>query len=205
VSEKLKILEMLDQGTITVKEANQLLDVAQDDTVQAGQDSMDAPAAVPPSMQRFRHLSYIPFGVSLLLLLLLGWGTYALSRRVDGRITAGFVALVIVLVLVFFTTLLAFAMTRMPWLHVRIQSKNKDELDGKPTTRKLIISLPVPLSLAQWGLRIAHRYVGEDRAVDLNAAAALLKSVRHDLGKPGTDPIVVDIDDADDRVQIYIG
>jgi len=205
VSEKLKTLEMLDQGTITVEEANQLLEVAQGDPVQASRDSTDFPTAVPPTMQRFRHLSYIPFGVSLLLFLLLGWGTNALSRRMDGRITAGFVVLVILFVVVFFITLLAFAMTRMPWLHVRIQSRDKGESDGRPATRKLIISLPVPLSLAQWGLRIAHRYVGEDRAVDLNAAAAMLKSVRHDLGKPGTDPIVVDIDDADDRVQIYIG
>jgi hypothetical protein len=58
--------------------------------------------------------------------------------------------------------------------------------------------------LAHWGLRIAYRYVGEERAADLDTAAALLKSVQHDLGKPETDPIMVDIDDADERVQLYI-
>jgi hypothetical protein len=205
MNEKLKILEMLDQGTITVEEANQLLEAAQDNAGQASQDTPDTPAAVSPDMQRFRHLSYIPFGVSMLLLLLLGWGTYALSRKADGRITAGFVALVILLAIVFFTTLLAFAMTRVPWLHVRIQSKSKAKSGEQGSQRKFIISLPVPLSLAQWGLHIAHRYVGEERAADLDAAAALLKTVKHDLGKPGTDPIMVDVDDADERVQVYIG
>ena len=205
MSEKLKILEMLDQGTITVDEANQLLEAAQDGTSQAVEESADAPTAVSPNMQRFRLLSYIPFGVSLLLFLLVGWGTYALSRRADGRITAGFVAMLILLVFVLLTTLLAFAMTRMPWVHVRIQSKNKGATEGKPTPKRFAISLPVPLSLGQWGLRIAHRFVGEDHAVELDTAATLLQSVKHDLGKPGTDPIVVDIDDADERVQIYIG
>jgi hypothetical protein len=205
MSEKLKILEMLDQGTITIQEANQLLEAAQDDTPQPAGESADAPAAPPPNMHRFRLMSYIPFGVSLLLLLLTGWGVFALSRRADGRITFGFVALVILLVLLVFTTLLTHAMTRMPWLHVRVQTKNKGAPDGKTARRRLFISLPVPLALAQWGLRIAHRYVSEEQAAYMDTAAALIQSAKRDLGKPGSDPIIVDVDDEDERVQIYIG
>ena len=205
MSEKLKILEMLDQGTITVEEANQLLEAAQGSPSQTVEGGADLAPAVSPNMQRFRYLSYIPFGVSLLLLLLLTWGAYTLSRRGDGRITGGFVVMVILVVSAFFITLLTFGMTRMPWLHLRIQNKRQAKSVEKPSPKRFILSLPVPLSLAQWGLRIAHRYVGERHAVDLDTAASMLKSIRKDLGKPGTDPIVVDIDDADERVQIYIG
>jgi hypothetical protein len=204
VSEKLKILEMLHKGTISPDEASQLLEAIGDLTPEAGVSETAAPPIVSPNMQRFRRFSYIPFGISLFLLLLVGWGTWALSHQVDGRITAGFVILVILLVFVFLATSLAFAMTRMPWLHVRVQDRSQGR-DGETVRKKLAISLPVPLSLAQWGLRIAHRYVGEDQAANLDVAATMLRTVGHDLGKPGTDPIIVDVDDEDERVQVYIG
>ena len=203
MSEKLKILEMLDQGTITIEEANQLLEAAQESFPRGTEQGADLPLS--PDMQRIRHFSYIPFGLSLLLLLLISWGTYALSRRVDGRITAGFVAMLVLLVLLFLITLLTFAMTRVPWLHVRVRSKVEGDLEGASKHKGFAISLPVPLTLAQWGLHIAQRFVAREQKTQLDMAATLLRSVKHDLGKPGTDPIVVDVDDADERVQIYIG
>ena len=205
MDEKLRILEMLDQGTITVEQANQLLEALQDEVPPAVEEDTDLPAAVPPDLQRFRRLSYVPFGLSVLLLLLAAWGTYALSRRGDGQITAGFVAMLILLILVSLLTWLTFAMTQVPWLHVRVQSKGEVNSKGKPTYKRFIISLPVPLSLAQWALRIAPRYVGEDQAENIAAATALLQTVRQDLGKPGTDPIAIDIDDEEERVQVYVG
>lgn len=205
MSEKLKILDMLRQGTITVDEASQLLAAAEDTALQTIANEAEASSSSFPDLSRFRRLSYIPFGVSLLLLLLIGWGTFALSRRVDGRVTAGVVIMLILLVLMLLATLLTFAMTQVPWLHVRVQSRAGGASEGKPFRRKFAISLPVPLTLAQWGLRIAGRYVDEDQASQLQGAAALVKSVKHDLGKPETDPIVVDVDDEDERVQIYIG
>lgn len=205
MSEKIKILELLDQGTITVDEANQLLEAAQDDTPQVTESETDAPPAPSPNMQRFRRLSYIPFGVSVLLLFLTAWGTYALSRRGDSRITAGFVVMLILLVLTSLLTWLTFAMTRVPWLHVRVRQNVKEASGGKRALKRFALSLPVPLSLAQWALRIAPHYVGEDQAGNLEIATTLLQTVKHDLGKPGTDPIVIDVDDEDERVQVYIG
>ena len=49
------------------------------------------------------------------------------------------------------------------------------------------------------------RYNGRPALAQLDMAASVLHSVKHDLGKPGTDPIVVDIDDTDEHVQVYIG
>jgi hypothetical protein len=205
MSEKLEILEMLDQGTITVDEANRLLEALQDDTPKTAESETNAPLQAAPDLQRFRHLSYIPFGVSVLLLLLAAWGAYALSRRADGQITAGFVAMLVLLVLCSLLTWLTFAMTRMPWLHVRVRNKSEQTSKDKDTYKRFIISLPVPLVLAQWGLRIAPRYVGEEQAAQVEMAAAVLQSLRRDLGKPGTDPIAIDVDDKDERVQIYFG
>jgi hypothetical protein len=203
VSETLRILELLQEGEITAEEATRLLEALKD-TPPAGSPQAVSLPAVRPNMQRFRYFAYIPFGISLVALLLAGWGTLALSRQPDGRITAGYVMLVILLVLLFFTTLLAFAMTRVPWLHVRIQERSEDE-QGEPSWKRLAFSLPVPLSLAQWGLRIARRFVGEEHAAQLETAAALLRSSAGELGKPGGEPIIVEVEDENEHVQVYIG
>jgi hypothetical protein len=203
VSEKLEILEMLRKGTITVDEASELLEAAQERSPQPVDAEIGAPPAVPLDMQRFRHLSYIPFGVCLLLLALITWGTVALARRIDGQITFGFVVLLILLVLLGLCTILAFLMTRAPWLHVRVRSKSQEGSSKKH--RGFAISLPVPFALAQWALRIGQRYVSEEQGPQLDLAASILRSVKHDVGKPGSDPIVVDVDDEDERVQVYIG
>jgi hypothetical protein len=204
MTDKLKVLEMLQDGTITVDEASKLLEAVQAETA-LGPTVADAllqptdPTPVPPDMQRFRRLSYIPFGISVLFLLLTGWGTLVVYQRTGGRITFGFVVLTTLVLLALLATALTLAMTVAPWLHVRISS----ESGGKPT--RFAISLPAPLGLASWALRIAHRFVDEEQAAYLSAAAGVLASVRHEMGKPGIDPIVVDIDDEDERVQVYIG
>jgi hypothetical protein len=202
MSDKLKILELLRKGTITVEEASALLEATQESSPQPVQAGADAPPGALPDMQRFRRLSYIPFGVCLLLLALSTWGTVALSRRVGGQITVGFLVALILLVLLCLCTVLSFLMTRVPWLHVRVRNKPHNRDSGKH--RGFAISLPVPLNLAQWGLRVGQRYVSQEQGTQLDLAATVLRSVKHDVGKPGSDPIMVDIDDEDERVQVYI-
>jgi hypothetical protein len=137
----------------------------------------------------------------MLLLVLTGWGTYTLYTRTEGQITFWFVVLVILLVLTFLATALSLWAITAPWLHVRIRSAPSKGSGGT----RIAISLPVPLALAGWGLQVAHRFVDQDVAGHLQAAAALVGAMRQNLGKPGTEPIVVDVDDEDERVQVYIG
>lgn len=205
MNEKLDILQMLQDGTISVDEASKLLeavaapDTDRPDTAPPGQSP--APSSVPPDLGRFRRLSTIPFALSLLLLILTGWGAYALYARTEGRITFWFVVLVVLLVLAFLSTALSLWATTVPWLHVRIRSAPNVDSSGT----RIAISLPVPLTLAGWGLKIVHRFVDPDAAGHLQAAAALVSAMSQDLGKPGAEPIVVDVDDEDERVQVYIG
>jgi CHASE2 domain-containing sensor protein len=79
------------------------------------------------------------------------------------------------------------------WLHLRVH-----EGDG----RRVAISLPVPLTLAAWVLRIARPFVPqlENTAVD-EVILALRDS------KTGDQPLMIDIDDEEsgEKVQIYFG
>ena len=210
MNEKLDILQMLHDGKISVDEASKLLEAVSGASPAPRETNHDSaasiktnepPPAIPPDMGRFRRWSYIPFAIALALLVLAGGGTYALYLRTGGRITFGFVLLLALCILIFLVTVLALWATSVLWLHVRIRSApNKDA----PATR-FSISLPVPLTLAGWGLGIAHHFVDRDVAAHLDAAAALVDTMKESLGKPGTEPIIVDVDDGDDRVQVYIG
>jgi hypothetical protein len=209
VNEKLKILQMLREGTISVDEASVLLEaVAGTDPSYGNADQVTASFiegveahTASPDVGRFRRLSYIPLVVSTIALILSTWGTYALFHRAQGRITFGFVLLVILSVLAFLATVLALWATAVPWIHVRIRSAPNAESRGT----RIAFSLPLPLTLAGWGLRLAHRFVNRETADRLDAAAALLKAMRQDLGKPGAEPISIDVSDEQERVQVYIG
>jgi hypothetical protein len=209
MEEKLNILQMLQEDKISVDEASQLLEAVV--SAERGQGTSERSATtpggdaatppVPPDLGRFRRLSYLPLVVSLVILILSGWGAYVLFLRRQRTISLGLVALAVVFLAAFLATALSAWATTVPWLHVRIQSAPGK---GGDKTR-IAISLPVPLTLAGWGLRIANRFVDEDTVGRLDAAAMLLRTMRHDLGKAGAEPIAVDVNDEDERVQVYIG
>ena len=116
-------------------------------------------------------------------------------RQGDGRITFGWVLVLILFLFSALAVAVTFWMLRAPWLHVRIE-----EQDGK----RIAISLPLPLALADWGLWIARRYVDEQTAQYLDVSSEFISSMRKNRGRE-TEPIVVDIDEDGQRVQVYLG
>jgi hypothetical protein len=73
-----------------------------------------------------------------------------------------------------------------------------EENDGS----RFAFGMPLPLNLAGWIIRIARPFVPKDQAGHLDTAAAFVSVMRED---PGADPIFIDVEDEDDKVQIYIG
>jgi hypothetical protein len=209
MDDKLKILEMLKEGTISVDEASQLLEAVagtgrfEGSAARTGTapDGDAATFSKARNMGRFRRLSQIPLAVSLVALIVSGWGAYALRVQADGRRPFWFAVLVGFFAVALMATALSLWATTVPWLHVRVQNSRDEE----KRARQIAISLPLPLGLAGWGLRIANRFVDPDVAGALSAAATLAKTMRHDLGKRGAEPIAVEVEDEDERVQVYIG
>jgi hypothetical protein len=204
LSEK-QILNMLEQGTITADEAARLLEaIASDDQAQEDAPSPSEPAALEPDEVipgspiadpiRWYWMQRIPLAVSLVMLIASAWGLYALYRRADARITAGWVVVLVVFLFALLATVISAWMLTAPWIHVRIH-----ERDGK----RIAISLPVPLTLTTWGIRIARRYVDDQTAQYLDTSAEFLSTMRKDHKRSG--PITVNVDEGDHRVQVYIG
>jgi hypothetical protein len=201
VDETLRILQMLEKGTISADEAHQLLVALQPDQERGStgaQATVTEPTLGPsaPSFRRYRLLSYIPFAVALVILLLCGWWTYARYGQTEGRITAGLVILLIVTALVLLLAAVTLWMTVTPWLHVRVRDR---------AGHRIAISIPLPLRLAYWGLNLAQRFVHDESTAQLDAAAQMVQVVRTSQSRLTKEPIAIDVDDGGERVQVYIG
>jgi hypothetical protein len=204
-----QILEMLEKGTITAEEAAQLLGavdkgesgavkgsrpggIAQQDPTSVDPDQV-ALASSRPDAERWNRFRQIPFAIAIALLAISGTGMCLVTSRADGRITLGWIAMLLLFVFSVFATAITLWVRSAPWIHVRIE-----ERDGK----RIAISLPLPLTLAQWGLQIARPYVDERIAGHLDTSTEFLRAMRQNRG---TEPLSVDIDEDGQRVQVYIG
>ena len=210
MSEK-QILSMLEQGTITADEAARLLEAvstgpsadvrgassAQEEASQhaaAVEPSHVIPGTLAPDAKRWKRLQLIPLAVSLVVLIATAWGLWAVYRAADARITVGWVALFLLFVLALAATTLSIWITGAPWLHIRVHQQ-----EG----RTIAISLPVPLTLASWGVGIARRYVDEQTTQYLDASAEFIRAMRHEHGR--SEPLEVSVDEDGQYVQVYFG
>jgi hypothetical protein len=90
---------------------------------------------------------------------------------------------------------LAFASNRMRWLHVRVYQKENE------WPRKISISLPLPLRLIGWIMKIAGNWVPDLREKGVDQMVSVLEATN------SKEPFYVQVDDDDDgeRVEVYIG
>jgi len=211
--ERRRILQMLQDGTISADQAMELLQVLDEEgepeeieyggtaeymaTSQEPLQGEILTARTPPNMERYRRFWKIPFVISLVILLLFGLWLRSIYLSSEGAITFGFICVWSFFMLAFLATLLAFFSRRATWLHVRVQEK-----DG----HRIAISLPLPLGLAGWGIKVAHGFVDEKTRGQLDMAEAFLAAAKDELKQPGSGPMTIDVDDDDgDKVQVYIG
>ena len=190
-SENDKILGMLEEGTITAEEAQELLDAVEE--APPVQDDLDT-ADSRPDMYQIRSAWRVPFNISLIVMAISGsliWRT----RRAAG--IAGLFRLLLLLPVTLIAGLSAVILYFSkdgPWLHMRVRSDDGD---------RFAISLPFPLHLARGGLRLAQSQVPDQEMREkIDAAADFLEAVEtSDL----QDPLTIDIREDGESVQFFIG
>lgn len=202
-----RILEMLQDGIITAEEASNLLAalqpddqidiVAGDAVITKGAPDENGPAGdqpvLPPDLVRFRHFWRFPFFVALAGLLLAATGLFLLYQA-ENVALLGFMCLWSLFLFAFLVTALTLWVRQAPWVHIRIQEKQG---------RRIAISVPMPMRLMGWAMRIGRRFVSQDQAMHLETAASLMQAMRED---PDGQPLFIDVNDEDgDKVQVYIG
>lgn len=195
--EQRRILQMVQEGTITPAEAARLLDALAEEAVPAAEDSPPAPAPAPARAPddviapgpapRFRRYWEVPFAVGLILLGLAGVCVSSVSGVL---LLCGWSAFVVAAII----ALAGLWSRSAAWVHVRIRESDGDRLS---------FSLPLPMGLAGWGLGLAQRYVDDDTRANLDVAAGLLDMFR---AADSHEPMTVEIDEEDgDHILVHIG
>lgn len=199
-----QILKMLEEGRITAEEADKLLAAVgpEHEVGYVAGETVLMPAVESDNVtqpafnaDRFRNRFWrIPLFIALSSLILSAIGLGLMYQSAGDVAFIGFLCLWSFFLVAILATVFLLLIRNAPWLHVRIQEHEGNNFS---------ISLPLPLSLANWGLSAARYFMPPDQAVHLETAAAFIEEMKT---SPDREPIIIDVDDEDgDKVQVYIG
>lgn len=190
-SESDKILNMLEEGTITADEAQELLDAVDDG---AYDQPVSTTAEPPPNMAKIRSSWRLPFNISLVVMAISGsllWRT----RRAAGILgfIRGLLLLPVTLIAGLSAAILYFSKDG-PWVHVRVRSENDS---------RFALSAPFPIQWIREGLRLVQSQVPDPEVGEkLDAAAEFLQAMESSNLQ---DPLTIDIRDEGESVEIFLG
>lgn len=190
-SESDKILSMLEEGTITAEEADELLGAVEESGSAAEGFELSEP---PPDMEQVRSTWRIPFNISLIVMAISGSLLWRTRRATGlGGLIRTLLLLPVTIVAGLSAAILYFSKNG-PWLYLRVRSEDGD---------RFAVGLPFPLHLIRGGLRFAQSQVPDpEMGEKLDAAAEFLEAIEtSDL----QDPMTIDVKDEGDSVQIYLG
>lgn len=212
-TERLKILDLIEKGTITTEEGMRLLAAIEHDNMDEFFD--DEPSLVgdqafadnemPDSdplansieteeIQRWKRWWSLPMWIGLGIVVLSSfWMKNAWNDSVLGF---WFFCSWIPMLLGILMMALAWNSRTAPWLHVRIHQAPGE----KP--ERIAFSLPLPLRFSAWGLRRFGHYIPNFDASGIDEAIMAL----HDT-KLNHAPLFIDVQDDEDgdHVQVFIG
>jgi hypothetical protein len=214
--ERLRILEMIESGTITPAQGLELLQalgdeaagpetVPQDDHRAHGPDpsqgieAPEKPGAQPDSPwvgvvdDRWKLVGQVFLGVGSALAILGGYFLYRTFQSPNPGIW--FYCAWLPLVLGLGMAALAWYGRTARWLHIRVRQKPGERPE------RIAISLPVPLRLTAWALRIIGRFIP---ALNRSGIDELILALDANSG-PGP-VLLADVSEGEDgeRVQLYL-
>lgn len=189
MDERLRILELIEAGEISVEEGARRLEVLAQPAESSEPPPAPEPVAPRPAWVRWVWQPVLWVGVALA-----AGGGFLLATAYTGEVAGG--RLVwgwLLFALGVLTLLVGWWLQRAPWLYVRVQ-----EHEGP----RLSLAFPLPLGLVAWGLRVARPFVPrlQETGVD-ELILAMREEMRH--GRP----FVVDVDESEsgERVHVYFG
>lgn len=194
--ERDKVLAMLQNGTIDAEQANELLEALEPEEGQMTVTAVTETTGDIPDMARYRSFWVAPFVVLSAVTTLLAMWLRALSTNRKSKLPFGFLFVLSLFLFSLGLTILMFMSRKSTWVHVRIQEK-----DGA----NIAISMPLPLSLASWALDFAREFVEGEALDNLEMAATAIAAAQENFNDPSADPIMINVDDEDAHVQVFIG
>jgi hypothetical protein len=210
--ERMRILEMIEQGTITAEEGADLinaleeLDLQAEEAVEADYEAFepdptlsekpaweDTPMEPLPDMTKWRNYWYIPLAIGVVITGISGLLVYAGNQ--GSWHWFWMVCVWMPLLFGIFLTVASWLSRTARWLHVRVNT-GEDEWP-----RRIAISFPLPIGITAFGMKLFGRYIPGMENVPLDEAVMAIK----DSTNPDS-PLYVEVDSPDgEHVQVYIG
>jgi hypothetical protein len=194
--ERDKVLAMLQDGVIDAEQADELLGALAPEAEAKRVTAVSEAVGDIPDMDHYRRFWVAPFSILTALTTLLAlWLRASLSKN-KGPFSIGRIFVFGLFLISLVLSVLAFLSRKSTWAHVRIQEKSGNNI---------AISLPLPLSLAGKFIDLARQNSPEEMMDNLEMAATAIAAAQESFNDPHADPIMIDVDDENAHVQVFIG
>ena len=204
--ERRKILQMVEEGKISAEEAASLmraLDDASDSEAEievvqpvtnSGFERTEAPE-FDQIKSRARRFALIPLWVGILTTVLSAWIIYAIQQNAGANFW--FYCMILPLMLGVLLIALGSGGRSSRWIYINVDRRDAKPGDGP---RHITLGFPIPFGMVAWFFEsFGHAISGLDR----EAAQGIIQMMH--ATKNTKEPLMINVDDEDSRVQLYIG
>ncbi len=207
--ERKKILQMVVEGKISAEEAASLMAALVDDDAEEpveaevevidsgsgfGYERPDAPE-FDAIKERARRFALIPLWIGIFITVLSAWGIYSIQQSVGTNFW--FYCLIFPLMLGVLLLALGGGGRTSRWIYVDVNRKDAKPGDGP---KHITLGFPIPFGLTMWFMQnFGHNISGMNK----RQADAIVEMMQ--ATKDTNEPLMVNVDDDDAHVQVYIG
>lgn len=207
--ERKKILQMVEEGKISAEEAASLMAVLAEDDVDEsveaeieviesgsgfGYERPDAPE-FDAIKERARRFALIPLWIGVFLTVISAWAIYAIQQNAGTNFW--FFCMIFPLMLGVLLLALGGGGRSSRWIYVDVDRRDAKPGDGP---RRITLGFPIPFGLTMWFMQnFGHNINGMNRK-QVDVILEMMQATRD-----SNEPLMVNVDDDDAHVQVYIG
>lgn len=213
--ERKKILEMVADGKITAEGAAGLMRVLDDDAepntnhadqsaepeveviqspTGSGYESTDAPE-FDRIKERARRFALIPLSIGIVVTVISAWAIYAIQQNVG--VNFWFYCMTLPLLVGVLLIALGAGSRTSRWIYVDVDRRDAKPGDGP---RHITLGFPIPLGLVAWFFEnFGHNFSGMSKG-RVEGIIQMMNAT-----KDSKEPLMINVDDDEAHVQVYIG
>ena len=213
--ERKKILQMVADGKITAEGAAGLMRALDDDTepgTNHADESAEAEVEVIQShtgssyeraeapefdriKERARRFALIPLWIGIIVTVFSAWAIYAIQQNVG--VNFWFYCMTLPLLVGVLLIALGAGSRTSRWIYVDVDRHNAEPGDGP---RHITLGFPIPLGFVAWFFEnFGHNFTGMSKG-RVEGIIQMMNAT-----KDSKEPLMINVDDDDAHVQVYIG
>ena len=218
--ERRKILQMVEEGKISAEEAATLMRALEEDSDDGDQETVEAEVEVietgsgsgyardassesrrPDAPEfdqikaRARRFAMIPLWIGIAITVFSAWIIFSIQQ--NSGVNFWFYCMTLPLMFGVLLITLGAAGGASRWIYVDVDRREAEPGDGP---RRMTLGFPIPFGLVMWFFDMfGHNIRGMNKG-QMNSIVEMMKAT-----KDSNEPLMVNVDDDDAHVQVYIG